>query len=48
MDSLLHFLSTLILLTAGLVVVVLWIIISAIVAVEIWDLIRGNNQEDDQ
>lgn len=39
MDHVLSFFSHLILITAGLAVVLFWLIIFAVVAIEIWDLI---------
>ena len=47
MEPLLSFLSNLILFTAGLVVVIFWIIALVIIAIEIWDLISGRWKGND-
>lgn len=46
MEQVLAFLSDLILLTFGLAVVAFWIVMFSAVAIEIWDFITGNNQDD--
>ena len=51
MEAVLAFFSDLILFTAGLVVIALWLIAIAVIAIEVWDLITGNdgtNKEEDQ
>jgi hypothetical protein len=50
MEAILSFFSNLILFTAGLVVIALWLVVIAVVAIELWDLITGNDgtKEEDQ
>ena len=45
MEQLLSFLSDLILFTFGLVVVVLWIVVFAVIAIEVWDHLFENEPE---
>jgi hypothetical protein len=50
MDKILSFFSDLILVTAGLVVFILWIALFIAIGIEIWDSFHSNenNTEDDE
>jgi hypothetical protein len=46
MDQVLAFLSDLIIFTFGLVVLIFWIVLFAIIAIEVWDLIFEKDKEE--
>jgi hypothetical protein len=48
MDNVLAFFSTLILITAGIVVCLLWFALIGAICIEIYDAITGNNGEDQE
>lgn len=48
METILAFLSDLILLTAGIVVCILWLIVFMVISVEIYDLITGKGNNDNK
>lgn len=51
MDGILAFFSTLILVTAGIVVCLLWLALFVAIGIEVWDGIKGNNggnEEDEE
>lgn len=48
MEQLLSFLSNLILFTAGLVVVVLWLVVFMVIAIEVHDAIFGEPEKKEE
>lgn len=48
MEALLAFFSDMILFTAGIVVALLWVGVIMLTSVEIYDLITGNNQDEEE
>lgn len=45
-DAILSFFSNLILLTAGLFVILFWIVLFVLIGIEIWDQIFGEDETD--